>query len=485
MAQHDSGHHEAHGHVHLEYQPGLPINNGKVILWLFLSTEIMFFAGLIGTYIVLRFGAPSGTWPAPHDVHVVEFYGAFNTFVLICSSLSIVLALEAARSNKPALAKGWFSLTFALAIVFLGIKGVEYNSKFQHGIFPQQPHSRIYDKADLYYVAAVRTQLNEMVTKWQAEETELSTSDNAKQELQNEQQAVTARRDELQGKSHLSPEETEELAQNKDRLTKIGTELRTAESKAASLASSSEDRKARLPVAERLLNDFARWTENTAARTDDPVKRQAAMEILAYQVYPLHRDAHAVSEYLKWEKADRDEEAKQLVAEKTGLVESATAPLKAALAGLAASASSGAAAPAPANLTAEENMVLERLAAIDARLAQILHREESLDELFAVDYADDNHTFVRRDQSDWHGLNEDFHWLKLPMKIPSGNMWASTYFLLTGFHALHVIVGLIVFACIWPLKLDSSRANMIENTGLYWHFVDLVWIFLFPLLYLF
>jgi cytochrome c oxidase subunit 3 len=56
---------------------------------------------------------------------------------------------------------------------------------------------------------------------------------------------------------------------------------------------------------------------------------------------------------------------------------------------------------------------------------------------------------------------------------------------LTGFHALHVIVGLIVFACIWPLKLDSSRANMIENTGLYWHFVDLVWIFLFPLLYLF
>ena len=82
-------------------------------------------------------------------------------------------------------------------------------------------------------------------------------------------------------------------------------------------------------------------------------------------------------------------------------------------------------------------------------------------------------------------MNEDYAWLKLPMKIPSGNMWASTYFLLTGFHALHVVVGLIVFACIIPLKLDATRANMIENTGLYWHFVDLVWIFLFPLLYLF
>ena len=45
--------------------------------------------------------------------------------------------------------------------------------------------------------------------------------------------------------------------------------------------------------------------------------------------------------------------------------------------------------------------------------------------------------------------------------------------------------SLIVFACIAPLELNASRANMIENTGLYWHFVDLVWIFLFPLLYLF
>ena len=50
------------------YQPALPIPNGKTCLWLFLSTEIMFFAGLIGTYIVLRFGAIA--WPAPHDVHL-------------------------------------------------------------------------------------------------------------------------------------------------------------------------------------------------------------------------------------------------------------------------------------------------------------------------------------------------------------------------------------------------------------------------------
>jgi cytochrome c oxidase subunit 3 len=84
-----------------------------------------------------------------------------------------------------------------------------------------------------------------------------------------------------------------------------------------------------------------------------------------------------------------------------------------------------------------------------------------------------------------HGLNDTFPWLKLPIVIPGGSMWASTYFLLTGFHAIHVIVGLIVFAVLLGLRLDAKRSGMIENAGLYWHFVDLVWIFLFPLLYLF
>ncbi|GIW94292.1 MAG: hypothetical protein KatS3mg110_2333 [Pirellulaceae bacterium] len=75
--------------------------------------------------------------------------------------------------------------------------------------------------------------------------------------------------------------------------------------------------------------------------------------------------------------------------------------------------------------------------------------------------------------------------MKLPIHIPSGHMWASTYFLLTGFHAMHVLVGLIIFAVAMPLVLDHTRANFLENAGLYWHFVDIVWIFLFPLLYLF
>jgi cytochrome c oxidase subunit III len=67
-----------------------------------------------------------------------------------------------------------------------------------------------------------------------------------------------------------------------------------------------------------------------------------------------------------------------------------------------------------------------------------------------------------------------------------GNLFASIYFLMTGFHAIHVLVGMGLF--IWALmqgsKMDDRWTNWVENSGLYWHFVDLVWIFLFPLLYI-
>ena len=138
----------------LQYQEALPIPNGKTCLWLFLSTEIMFFAGLIGTYIVLRFGAIA--WPQPHDVHLSEPIGAFNTFVLICSSVTIVLALEAAKLNQASKAKAWIVLTLLLGSVFLGVKMYEYSQKFKHGIYPLKPHGLVYDKALVPVVARPR-----------------------------------------------------------------------------------------------------------------------------------------------------------------------------------------------------------------------------------------------------------------------------------------------------------------------------------------
>ena len=67
-----------------------------------------------------------------------------------------------------------------------------------------------------------------------------------------------------------------------------------------------------------------------------------------------------------------------------------------------------------------------------------------------------------------------------------GNLFASNYFLMTGFHAIHVIVGLLMFGLVLKKgsKLCLADAPFVANIGLYWHFVDLVWIFLFPLIYI-
>ena len=74
--------------------------------------------------------------------------------------------------------------------------------------------------------------------------------------------------------------------------------------------------------------------------------------------------------------------------------------------------------------------------------------------------------------------------------LPSTNNFLGIYFTMTGLHVLHIIGGMIVIFYYWipgakMWKVDPERfTNRIEIVGLYWHFVDLVWIFLFPVLYL-
>lgn len=74
--------------------------------------------------------------------------------------------------------------------------------------------------------------------------------------------------------------------------------------------------------------------------------------------------------------------------------------------------------------------------------------------------------------------------------LPSKNNFIAIYFIMTGLHGLHVIGGMItnayfLFAADGYLEHDRELLiNRVENSGLFWHFVDLVWIFLFPILYL-
>ena len=114
---------------------GLPIPNSKLGMWLFLGTEIMFFTAFIGTYIVLRIGSPG--WPTDPDVtHINVYAGGVNTFVLIFSSYCVVVAHEAMNKKNFDKARKFLWITFAMAFLFLGIKGFEYAGKISHDILP-------------------------------------------------------------------------------------------------------------------------------------------------------------------------------------------------------------------------------------------------------------------------------------------------------------------------------------------------------------
>ena len=81
----------------------------------------------------------------------------------------------------------------------------------------------------------------------------------------------------------------------------------------------------------------------------------------------------------------------------------------------------------------------------------------------------------------------DFHWPG-PEAAESVEMFFNLYFMMTGLHALHMIIGIGILAVLawlaWRGSFSSENHNLVEGVGLYWHFVDIVWIFLFPLLYL-
>ncbi len=132
----------------------LPVTNAKLAMWLFLATEIMFFSGLIGAYIVLRFGQPEARWPTTKDVHLVEWMGAFNTFVLICSSVTVVLAYKVLGEGQVSKAVRYILITLALGGVFMVVKAFEYKAKFEHHIVPSQikPENNLHESVNAAYL---------------------------------------------------------------------------------------------------------------------------------------------------------------------------------------------------------------------------------------------------------------------------------------------------------------------------------------------
>ena len=116
-----------------EVRPDTGLTNPKLGIWLFLASEVMLFGSLFASYVLLRVGAAS--WPDQSAVLSVPL-ASLNTIILIASSVTMVLALAAARSGTVAAYRLYMGLTLLGGALFLVVKAFEYGDKFAHGLLP-------------------------------------------------------------------------------------------------------------------------------------------------------------------------------------------------------------------------------------------------------------------------------------------------------------------------------------------------------------
>ena len=105
-------------------------------MWLFLATEVLLFAALFAAYGVYRYLYPHAFAEASRGL--TTWLGGVNTFVLVTSSLTVALGLDAATRGEGRRSAALFFLSVAMGLVFLGFKAVEYSHHFHAGELPGQ-----------------------------------------------------------------------------------------------------------------------------------------------------------------------------------------------------------------------------------------------------------------------------------------------------------------------------------------------------------
>jgi len=110
--------------------PLTPESWGKLGMWVFLAADAMSFGGLLAGYGALRYGDPN--WPRPSTILGIQLT-AFMTFLLICSSVTMVEALAAIRKGERAGLVKFLSLTILGGTMFLGLQAYEWTHLLEHG----------------------------------------------------------------------------------------------------------------------------------------------------------------------------------------------------------------------------------------------------------------------------------------------------------------------------------------------------------------
>jgi heme/copper-type cytochrome/quinol oxidase subunit 3 len=449
---------------------GIPIPNSKLGMWLFLGTEIMFFTAFIGTYIVLRVG--SQPWPTVEQTHINVLAGGINTFVLIFSSYMVVVAYEAMTQKKYDKARLSLWVVFICAGLFLGIKAYEYKGKWDHGILPghvAESDEQALAKALAEMQAAVDSQLSD-----------LRPDSVVTDELEEA--------DEKAGRDRTA----EDLA--RDPAYRPAEKIKVLEAEAESDETSAE-RKAEIERFLALNNEVTDLRDHILQNVplNVPLKENVTTvttadgKVLKGILAPTAEDKATIKLVIL------EGEAVQEVVINRSEIEEITAPKTLTLDEVRKKIQD---LKHTARITTTDESTIDGVVLVadeHGHAGNEKHAEENKDPV-----SDDSQLVVRQNDGSVKTIpreqvsREDYLYEDMlskvhdPTVIVYGNIFASVYFLMTGFHALHVIVGMVLFAIVLlqGSKINAAWTDWVENSGLYWHFVDLVWIFLFPLIYI-
>lgn len=446
-------------------RPDTGLWNAKIGIWLFLASEVMLFGGLFSSYIFLRLGADYH-WP----VHVLNVpLGFLNTLVLILSSVTVIMALASLKLRNFAHYQMYMVATLLCACTFLVIKGFEYRDKFHHygvvmkdgtvleGHLKENQYLIKFDnvtaltvKADGHYpefepslVGASCTTPNARFKTPKGVEISLNAEGLAKIQ-----------------------EEVRATALEKAKPSEISPALEPLTLTAVTPVSFSIEATA-LPVTQPIYG----YTATTATFKDNTVIEGKLVDDHMYMhvdkvdLRSVNEPEHSVAwKYLgeEWKKA-YEEHFKEST-EEFEKTHDGKDPGK-----------------DPDHLRHAQVMETHTPKPQPGH-----HAAEGVAEL----WQSFNDTFL--------GGSHEYPDVEVEAKdverwsnfLPKYNTYFAIYFTLTGLHGLHVLAGVIVMGYILLIDTRKFRkdpehlANRVETAGLFWHFVDLVWIFLFPLLYL-
>lgn len=479
-------------------RPDTGLWNAKVGIWLFLASEVMLFGGLFSSYIFLRLGAD---YPWPMGELDVKF-GFINTLVLILSSVFVVYAWVALKMRNWRKFQFWMFWVVFSAALFLVNKSIEYKAKFSHYhaelhdgtiVAGHLPHENSKEAKSIIFEATHATVSgvagSHYFLKYLENEDDIrfTTADGTEVDPSRGWFKDLKKGIKLQAKA--------------DKLAASG-DTEGAEALAKKIAEDykvlgSLDESGQVKLALSKPGKFVVPRHKTLGWEDNKLEFTRGLATvlegkLVSAVLKLEMDEIDMREYLR-----RDEPREKIIAASTlfghfddkaegeQLLADFTEYHTPKLAEYEAKISEWKAAHPDKEYEEKTFIEFERI-----KLDK-LHKELEKAGAHGADHVEEAAAGATAGGHAHPHLTIPFEDVKFFSNYgPRKNPFNAIYFTMTGLHGLHVLGGMLVlgYFLVFGRKLflqnPEHMANRVEVGGLFWHFVDLVWIFLFPIFYL-